>query len=87
MRQAAVLRAQRIALDVPVAVGPRPLPQQFDVAADRLEGDDRPLIQHLVAQEVAVLADIGADIENAVDFQSRQQFAQMQGEIAFLHLA
>src|SRR5437660_904280 len=76
--QAALLRAPGITLDVPVAVGPRPLPQQLDMAADRLEGHDQPFIQHLVTQEVVVLADIGADIENAVYFKSRHEFAQMQ---------
>ena len=31
--------------------------------------------------------DIGADIEHAVDVEMRQQLAQMQREVALLHLA
>jgi hypothetical protein len=86
-RQRALLGAERIALDVPVAVGARPLAQQLDVAADRLERHDRAVVQNLVAQEVVVLADVRADIEHAVDVEARQQLAQVKSEVALLHLA
>ena len=56
------------------------------MAADRLERHDGALEQHPVAQEIAVLADIGADIEHTVDFKPRQQLAEVQGEVALLHL-
>src|SRR5258708_25061709 len=57
------------------------------MAAQLFDGNDRAVIQNLVAKEVAVLARIGTDIEHAVDVQVCQQFAQMQREVALLHLA
>ena len=34
-----------------------------------------------------ILAGIGADIEHAIDVQASKQLAQMQGEVALLHVA
>jgi hypothetical protein len=72
---------------VPVAVAAGAFAQQLDMAAHRLERDDRAVIHHLVAQEVVVLAHVRADIEHAVDAQMGQKLAQMKREVALLHLA
>src|SRR5260370_26192910 len=79
-RQAALHRAERVCLDVPGAVAPRTLAQPIDIAADRLERDDRPLVQDLVAQEVVILADICANIEDAVDVLLRQHGARWRAK-------
>jgi hypothetical protein len=83
----AVAAAERIALDMPVAIAAAALAQRLDEPADRLERDDRAVIEDLVAQEVVILAGIGADIEHAIHLQAGEELAQMQGEVAFLHLA
>ena len=72
---------------MPVAIGLAALAQRIDVPAHRLEGDDGTVIEDLIAQEVAVLAGVGSDIEHAVYVQAAQQLAEMQRKVALLHLA
>ena len=55
--------------------------------AHRFERNDRAVELDLVAEEVVVLAGIGADIEHAIYVQAREQLAQMQSEVTLLHVA
>jgi len=57
------------------------------MARHRFERDDLAVIEHAVAQEVVILADIGADIEHAVDLEAYQKLTQMQRKVALAHLA
>src|SRR5258707_13625662 len=72
---------------MPGAVEPRTLVQPIDIATDGLEREHRPSVQDLVAQEVAILAEICTNIEDAVDVLMRQHGAQMEGKVPSLHLA
>ena len=81
------LLPKRIAFDMPVAVAAAAFTQGIDVMAHRFERNDRAVELDLVAQEVVVLAGIGADIEHAIYVQASEQLAQMQREVALLHVA
>src|ERR671911_173202 len=54
--------------------------------AQRLERHDRAGVLDTLAQEVVVLAGVGADIEHAIDLEAGQQLAQVKREVALLHL-
>jgi hypothetical protein len=78
--------AERVALDVPVAVAAAALAQRLDMTAQRLEGHDRAGVLDPFAQEIVILAGVGADIEHAIDLETGQQLAQMKREVPLLHL-
>src|SRR5688572_4181868 len=81
------MTAQRIALDVPVAVATAAFPEQLDMTRHRLERHDRTIVENALSQEIVVLADVGADIEDAVDAQFRQQLTEVESEVTLAHLA